>query len=267
MEEEVKKKEAKKSATAIWGTPIAWIVIYGALCGATALIPIFPYVGGGGYLPLSAALAAIAPMLMGPAGIIAAFLGGIIGMFIAPAAYPLGLADAVITGTLPAVFVSLTANDDKYWYLTVPLIVAVGILHLVFPFYIPGGDPFTAPPQPYYTLIAAWFFVPWAIIMISPLGTNYVPKWLRSEDRQKMYAAMFIAYISALGPWMHPWFIPYWYLFGYSGALGAATLTGYSWWFPALSAVITLITVPIIEGLRRSGLPPIRLAVWSPEEE
>ncbi len=81
-------KEASQSMR-IGGASVAWITLYGALCGVTSLIPVFPYVGGGGYVPLQTMFSAIAPVLLGPVGgIVAATVGGVIGMFIAPAAFP-----------------------------------------------------------------------------------------------------------------------------------------------------------------------------------
>jgi len=91
-------KETSQSMR-IGGASIAWITLYGALCGVTSLIPVFPYVGGGGYVPLQTMFSAIAPVLLGGVGgIVAATVGGIIGMFIAPAAFPLQLVDVILTG-------------------------------------------------------------------------------------------------------------------------------------------------------------------------
>ena len=76
--EEVVKERVTPSKTKLWGASIAWIVVYGALIGVTSLIPIFPYVGGGGFLPLCVVFEAMAPLILGPAGIISAFIGGVI---------------------------------------------------------------------------------------------------------------------------------------------------------------------------------------------
>jgi len=87
MEQKTSEK-VRRSTNRIGGVSIAWITLYGALCGVTGLIPIFPYVGGGGYVPLTTPLSAIAPLLLGPVGgVVAALVGGVIGMFIAPALY------------------------------------------------------------------------------------------------------------------------------------------------------------------------------------
>ena len=90
------------------GASIAFIAVYGAILGALALVPIFPYFGGGGFIPLSVIFTAIGPLVLGPiGGIIAAVIGGFIGMFVSPAMFPLGLLDVLLTGILPALFVAL----------------------------------------------------------------------------------------------------------------------------------------------------------------
>ena len=254
-------EEVKTATTQVYGVAISWIVIYGALIGVTSLVPLFPYVGGGGYLPLAVAFSAMAPLIMGPAGIVAAFFGGLIGMFISPAAYPLGLLDVILTATLPSFFVTLTINNDKYWYFNIIIILAMGIWLSVFPYYIPGGAAFSPPPQPWFLFVGFWYWLPWLIIEITPLGTKYIPKWAR-ESGKYQYIGVFLAMLMGLLVWAIPWFLPYWYLFAYPGALAYAALIAYSWWFPTLSIIITIITIPIVEGLKRSGLPKIPMSIW-----
>jgi len=255
-------KEVRKTTARVYGVPIAWIAVYGALCGVAALIPLFPYVGGGGYLPLCVALEAIAPLVMGPAGIIAAIIGGLIGMFIAPAAYPLGLLDVILTGVLPAVFTTLTVNNHKLWPVTLVAFIGMGIWLNVFPYYIPGpAAGFPNPPQPIFSIMAAYYWVPWTIIMISPLGIRYVPKWIR-EKGTKRWAGMFIAILSGMMLWIIPWWLPYWYLFAYPVELALTAFVAYSWWVPTLSVITTIIAIPVVEGLSRSGLPKAPGAAW-----
>jgi len=106
-------EKVRQSTNRIGGVSIAWVTLYGALCGVAGLIPIFPYVGGGGYVPLTTPLSAIAPLLLGPlGGVAAAIVGGVIGMFIAPAAYPLQLVDVMLNAVLPAFLVALMIKDD-----------------------------------------------------------------------------------------------------------------------------------------------------------
>ena len=171
--------------------------------------------------------------------------------------------DVFLTGTLPAITVALTIRDDKLWYITVPVFAIIGIFFTIFPYHWPGAAAGLEanPPEPMYSLLAAWYWVPWLIIEASPLGRKLVPQWAL-EAGKKRYWGVFIAVISGMMIWWMPWAITYWYLLKYPIALAIATFIAYSWWVPALSVIITIITIPIIEGLRRSGLPKIPWAIW-----
>src|SRR3989304_2473010 len=137
--EERQPVKVRSTTSQIGGVSIAWVTLFGALLGVTGLVPIFPYVGGGGYVPLTTPLAAIAPLLMGPVGgVVSALVGGVIGMFIAPAAYPLQVVDVFLNAVLPAPFVAPMIRADRYWKVNVPLFVVIGIAGWLVPFYIPG---------------------------------------------------------------------------------------------------------------------------------
>jgi len=255
----------KGQSMRIGGASIAWVTLYGALCGVTSLIPVFPYVGGGGYVPLQTMFSAIAPILLGEVGgIVAATVGGIIGMFIAPAAFPLQLVDVVLTGLLPAFAVGIMINANKRRWLPIVWCVLVGILGTLFPFYVPGAAAgFSAPPNPVvYFLLVAYYWVPPLIVLLTPLGGKLVPEWARGQDRKYKYIGILLAVLMGLFTWFLPWSLPYWYVYQYEPAMGVATLIGYMWWVPLFSLVITIITVPLVEALRRSGLPKIAGAIW-----
>lgn len=257
-------KETNQSMR-IGGASIAWVTLYGALCGVTSLIPVFPYVGGGGYVPLQTMFSAIAPMLLGWwGGIAAATVGGVIGMFIAPAAFPLQLVDVVLTGTLPAFAVGLMMNANKRWLVAVIWSVVVGIFGTLFPFYVPGSAAgFAQPTNPitYILMVAFYWLIP-LLIIISPLGRRMMPEWVRGTDRKYKYIGIALTFITGLFTWFLPWSLPYWYVFQYEPSVGVATLLGYMWWTPLFALAITIITVPLIEALRRSGLPKIPGAIW-----
>jgi hypothetical protein len=249
----------------IGGASIAWITLYGALCGVTSLIPVFPYVGGGGYVPLQTMFSAIAPVLLGGlGGVVAATVGGVIGMFIAPAAFPLQLVDVILTGTLPSLAVWLMMDANKRWLWALIWSVVIGIFGTLFPFYVPGAAAgFVAPPNTvvYFLLVAYYWVIPLAIL-ISPLGRKLVPEWIRGQDRKFKYIGLVIMYICGLFTWFLPWSLPYWYVYQYTPAAGVATLIGYMWWVPLFSLAITVITVPLVEALRRSGLPKVQGSIW-----
>lgn len=244
--------------------PAAWITLYGALTGVTALIPIFPYVGGGGYVPLLVPFAAMAPLLLGvKGGITAASIGGLIGMFLAPGAFPLGLLDVVITSISAALMTSLVLNADRLWKAAIGVITGVAIFSLLFPYYIPGAAVgFESPPQPWFWLLSSYYWLPSLLVVASPLGQRFIPAWRASPDRSQRYIAVFLVMVAGLLLWWNPWTRPYWYIFNYPVGLGMATLIGYTWWVPVLAFITTVITVPLLEALKKSGLPKVERAIW-----
>ena len=257
-------EKVRSTTSQIGGVSIAWVTLFGALLGVTGLVPIFPYVGGGGYVPLTTPLAAIAPLLLGPVGgVVSALVGGLIGMFIAPAAYPLQIVDIFLNAALPALFVALMIRDDRYWKINVPLFVVIGLAGWLVPFYVPGASAgFGKAPEPLYFLMAALYWVVPLVIAVTPLGTRLIPRWVTSANRRQRYGGVFLAVLGAMFIWWLPWTRPYWYLFDFSAELGVATHIAYSWWVPALSAITAVITIPIVEALERSGLPKITGAIW-----
>jgi hypothetical protein len=257
-------EKVRTTTSRIGGVSIAWVTLYGALCGVTGLIPIFPYIGGGGYVPLTTPLAAIAPFLLGPVGGVAsAIVGGVIGMLVAPAAYPLQLVDVALNVIVPACFVALMLSGNRSWKISIPLFIAMGALGWLVPFYLPGAaGGFGSVPEPLYFLLAGIYWIPSVIIAASPLGTRLIPGWVHSADRRRRALGIFLALLAALLVWWLPWTRPYWYLYGYSAELAVATHIAYSWWVPALSAISAVITLPIVEALERSGLPKISGAIW-----
>jgi hypothetical protein len=264
MEEKSNEKVSGGAKGRIGGASIAWVTFYGALCGVAGLIPIFPYVGGGGYVPLTTPLCLIAPLLMGAwGGIVAGIVGGFIGMFIAPAAYPLGVVDVVLNAALPAALMALMIDNNRLWKVTVPVFIVLGIAGYLVPFYIPGAaGGFGKVPEPVYFILTGIYWIISTVIAVTPLGTRLLPKWMRSTDRKQRYGGIFLGFLAATFVWWLPWSHIYWYVFNFSAELAVATLLSYSWWVPALSAVSTVITIPILEAMARSGLPKIEGAVW-----
>jgi hypothetical protein len=58
------------------------------------------------------------------------------------------------------------------------------------------------------------------------------------------------------------WGAPYWYIFNYPVALAYVANLGYTWWWPILCIITTIIAIPVVEALKRSGLPRIPRAIW-----
>lgn len=257
------ERTRERASMGYGGASLAFIAVYGAINGALALIPIFPYFGGGGFIPLSLIFTAIGPLILGPiGGIIAAILGGFIGMFVSPAMFPLGLLDVVLTGILPAVFVALMFNTDKAldWILTILAVALTGIMFIVFPYIWPTIAGSSAGIVYWSTTLVFW--VPWLIILLTPLGKSWIPEWARGEDPKKQYFAVFLGILMALEVFYYWWGAPYWYIFAYPIDLAIVTNLGYLWWWPILAAITTIIAIPLVEALKRSGLPRIPRAIW-----
>lgn len=246
------------------GASVAWITLFGALIGVSALIPIFPYVGGGGYVPLCVLLACIAPMLLGPmGGLSAALIGGLIGMFIAPGGFPLGLMDVVLNGVLPALVVALFINNDVYWTWNLLAIAIAALMNLFFPYYIPGAAAgFETPLQPLFWILSAYYWLPPLLVAITPLGRRLIPAWLRGDNRSRKYAGLLISLICGLLTWWVPWSHIYWYVFKFPAALGVATFIGYTWWVPVVAIITAIIGMALIEALGRTGMRKIKRALW-----
>jgi len=113
----------------------------------------------------------------------------------------------------------------------------------------------------YFLLVAYYWLIP-LIVVLTPLGHRLVPEWARSDVRKFKYLGFAIAYMMGLFIWFLPWSLPYWYVYNYAPAMGVATLIGYMWWVPLFSLVVALITLPLVEALKRSGLPKIPGAFW-----
>ena len=187
-----------KNRLYIFGTPIAWIAVYGALVGVTSLVPILPYAGGGGYWPLATVIAALGALILGPiGGAVAAFIGGIIGMFIAPPAFPLGIVDAIAVVMIPEIFVALAFNVKKYRWAFLgwqALMTAIFFIVLfVYPGVVGGWPPI---PTANYFLATLYYWLLPTLVLASPLGSKYVYEWSRSSDVKQRSIGVF------LGSWM-----------------------------------------------------------------
>ena len=244
------------------GASIAFIAVYAAITGALSLVPIFPYVGGGGFVPLSVVFAAIGPLILGPvAGVISAIIGGFIGMFISPATFPLGPLDVLLTGILPAFYPALVmaTDDNKYWALAIIVWIGTGIFATVFPYIYPGIAGTTW--DPLVSILGLYYWLPWFIIILTPLR-QMIPEWARNPARNKRYAGVFLISLIGLMAWYLPWSLPYWLILNYTVGFGITVHIAYTWWVPTMAIITTLISVPVIEAMMRSGLPRIPKAIW-----
>jgi hypothetical protein len=255
-----------KNRLYIFGTPIAWIAVYGALVGVTSLVPILPYAGGGGYWPLATVIAALGALILGPiGGAVAAFIGGIIGMFIAPPAFPLGIIDAIAVVLIPEIFVALAFNVKKYRWAFLgwqALMTAIFFIVLfVYPGVVGGWPPI---PTANYFLATIYYWLIPTLVLASPLGSKYVYEWSRSADVKQRSIGVFLGSWMAMNSWyISPSFWLYWILFAFPSALLYLMAWGiYTWYMPLFGLVLSLIAVPIIEALRRSGMAKPPNVLW-----
>ena len=140
---EQKPKEGDREFTGrgmatIFGAPISWIALFGALMGALSIVPMIFYPFGGGFA--SAGMLVFGPLaglILGPwAGAVAGLIGGLIGMFISPGSYPLGLIDVMLSGMLLPIFWGLA--KPYYRKIYIPFVILWIIYYFLTPFYFPG---------------------------------------------------------------------------------------------------------------------------------
>ncbi|MCJ7532363.1 MAG: hypothetical protein MUO64_15200 [Anaerolineales bacterium] len=122
----------------IFGAPISWIALFGALTGALSLVPMLFYPGGGGFISVGLVIfLPLAGLILGPGGgFLAGFIGGVIGMFISPAAYPLGFIDVFFMGAFAGLFYGLV--HPRYRKFAIPFFIVNLIVMELVPYYIPG---------------------------------------------------------------------------------------------------------------------------------
>ncbi len=260
-----------KGRSYIFGTPIAWIAAYGALVGVTSFVPLLPYPGGGGYWPLAVVLACVAPLVLGPIpGIISSFVGGVIGMFIAPGAYPLGIFDAFQVATIPAIMAGLALNTGpkKYWALFAGVLAVATLSFFVIMYVYPcipcmtgGWAPVS--PTDYFLVLLYYWLLP-GVVLLSPLGSKYIYKWARSSDLKERFAGIFF------GTWMGmnafyvtPTFWSFWYIYEYpSGLLYFQAALIYTWYMPLFAILTTFIAAPMATALGKSGMAKPPNVIW-----
>jgi hypothetical protein len=129
---------AGRGMARIFGAPISWVALFGALMGALSIVPMIFYPFGGGFA--SAGMVVFGPLsgvILGPwAGAIAGIIGGLIGMFISPASYPLGIVDVFLSGAFLPLAWGL--SHPRYRKIFIPVFIIAFLLHLVIPYIWPG---------------------------------------------------------------------------------------------------------------------------------
>lgn len=243
------------------GAPISWVALFGALVGALSIIPMLFYLTGGGFV--SAGMIIFAPLagiVLGPwAGYVAALIGGLIGMFLSPGSYPLGLIDANLSGGFIALFWGLAA-DRKYAKYFIPWTVFWIVFSIVVPYRTGlwiSSDKFGGVGEPAYTLSWAWAYVGLALYVVNLVTGGFLWRWARDAASDRTHLFLGVLGISAIAcsSWMMPWIGVYNWLLQFPP--DAATAVNYGAWIgyliPISVASSIVITLTVI-ALRRSGL-------------
>jgi hypothetical protein len=237
----------------IFGAPISWIALFGALMGALSIVPMIFYPFGGGFA--SAGMVIFGPMaglVLGPwAGAVAGFIGGLIGMFISPGSYPLGLIDVFLSGTFLPLFWGLAKPYYRKFY--IPWVILWLLYYTFIPFYYPGaaGD-FGAVRQPMYILSFIW----------GPLGLIFVLLfqktllgWMQAEGFFKRLVGYILYMAGPCSAWLLPWIGVYFLALHYPPE--TAELNNWvAWYFYIIPISVTtgLVAMLLLRALEKSGL-------------
>ena len=244
----------------VLGAPISWVALFGALIGALSIVPMLFYLSGGGYV--SAGMIIFAPLagiVLGPwAGFVAALIGGLIGMFLSPASYPLFILDANLSGSFIALFWGLAA-DRRYAKYFIPLAVAWIAFVLIVPYRasLDIQADFGVPPEPSYTLSWLWAYAGLALLVVNLVAGGFLWRWVRdpASDRARMFLGVLGVSFIACTAWMVPWIGVYNWRLGFP--VETAVAVNYGAWIgyvvPISIASSVVITLAIV-ALRRSGL-------------
>jgi thiamine transporter ThiT len=236
---EERKFEAK-SAVAIFGAPISWVALFGALIGALALVPFLFYINGGGFM--SAGMGVFGPLagvMLGPwAGFVAGFIGGLIGMMISPASYPLGIVDVILSGALlPLVWGLMQPRYHKLLLVVYPL-MALGMW--LIPYHFPGAaGGFTPAQEPNWFLAINWV---WVGLVAFLLGAPLAWRMFQSPNRTTSLIGLLFNMYLAAALWCMPWVFPWAWLLKYPYELAYA------------SALIQWLNPIIVETIAASAI-------------
>jgi hypothetical protein len=251
------RKFEAKSAVSIFGAPVSWVALFGSLIGALSIVPMSFYTSGGGFM--SAGMGIFAPisgMLLGPwAGFVAGTIGGVIGMMISPAAYPLGFLDIILSGSIMPLCWGLFQPKFYKWLLVVfPINAAI---YLFVPYYYPGTKiGLSAPIEPYYMLSrhAAWL----SVIVFFLFCKRFMTMAESPVVRSHIIGLIGLNYL-ANAMWVAPWSWPYTLLFKIP--LEPSYVTAYLGWFNhtiPIVAACTAIGYFLMKAARKGNLRVVK---------
>jgi len=263
---EVDREFTGRGMASIFGAPISWIALFGALMGALSIVPMIFYPFGGGFA--SAGMIIFGPMagiILGPwAGAIAGLIGGLIGMFISPGSYPLGLIDVMLSGTLLPIFWGLAKPYYHKFY--IPWTVLWIVYYLFVPFYLPGkAAGFGEVRQPMYTLSFIWG--PLGLIFLILMQKTLL-KWMKDPGTGKRLAGYILYMVGPTSAWLLPWIGVYFWILKYPPQ--TAELNNWvSWYFYIIPISIAtgIVGMLLIRALEKSGLRRVPGSILDPNTD
>jgi hypothetical protein len=256
MEQKTSKGEREftgRGMASIFGAPISWIALFGALIGALSLVPMIFYPFGGGFASAGMIIfGPLAGLVLGPwAGGVAGIIGGLIGMFISPGSYPLGLIDVMLSGALLPVFWGLA--KPYFHKIYIPWTVLWILYYFFVPFYVPGqAAGFGAVRQPMYTLSFIWG--PLGLIFVILMQKTLL-KWMKDPGAGKRLAGYILYMAGPTSAWLLPWIGVYFWALNYPPQ--TAELNNWvAWYFYIIpiSVATGVVAMLLIRALEKSGL-------------
>lgn len=175
---------------AIDGAPVAYIVVLAAVVVALSFFPMSVVLASGGSFPMSQGILGLVGWVLGPiAGAVAAGIGALIAVFLAP--HTAGVPFVTILGAAIAAFIAGTmviGNKRKSWWLYVWIYAVLSFLYFIGRAVFMNG-------------VGLWpaiagSFVDWSAIILFALPTRTLfAKWINSNNWGQVIAGL------ALGTW------------------------------------------------------------------
>lgn len=247
------KKYEAKSTVSFFGAPIAWVALFGALIGALSIVPMLIYVTGGGFMSVGMGIfAPISGMLLGPwAGFVAGTIGGVIGMMISPASYPLQFVDVLLSGSFMPLAWGLMLPKYRKLLLVVYPILTIGLWAV--PYYLPGpAGGFSTAPEPQYLLSTNYG---WVGLFMFLFGAPAIWRMIESENSRKVIIGLALNSFMACVLWAMPWFYLYYWLLRFPVET-ALLMNNLAWINPTIPVVIacTAIAFFLLRAIRKGNL-------------
>jgi len=232
----------------LFGAPIAYIAIWGAIIAVAGMIPFSVIVGGGGSFAMSSTLLGLVAIALGPlAGALAVLIGAIIDLVIAPYS-PFGPIAPIIP-TIAALVAGLAISEKKTYRLIALGIAIVELIVFWIAVAIGTGASFDK-----IILIGSTAELP-AIILFA-VTLPFINKWIKSDNPLYLTLAVFIISYFATSSIEHCTGSVLWQiLFGLPIDIWIFVFFAFAWWECLTIAIIgTIIGVPVIIALRKSAL-------------